>query len=107
MAGARTQQRYYRLTFLRTPAILSLLKTIILTASAARDLDALPRRAREQVEAGLHRYATTGLGDVKALQGREGFRLRIGSCRVIFDEDATTILAIYVGRRTSTTYRRS
>ena len=81
------------------------MKTITLTPSAAKDLDALPRDAREQVEAGLHRYAVTGQGDVKALQGRDGFRLRIGSYRVIFDEDATTILAIYIGRRTTTTYR--
>ena len=81
------------------------MKTIVLTPSAARDLDALPRDARDQVEAGLHRYAMTGEGDVKALQGRDGFRLRIGSYRVIFDEDATTILAIYIGRRTTVTYR--
>jgi mRNA interferase RelE/StbE len=82
-------------------------KTIILTLSAAKDLDALPREGRERVEAGLQRYAMSGHGDVKALQGRDGYRLRIGSYRVIFDEDATTILAIYIGRRTTTTYRRS
>jgi mRNA interferase RelE/StbE len=82
-------------------------KTIILTLSAAKDLDALPRDARGQVETGLHRYAMTGQGVVRALQGRNGFRLRIGSYRVIFDEDATTILAIHVGRRTTTTYKRS
>jgi predicted transcriptional regulator len=35
------------------------------------------------------------------LQGRDGYRLRIGSYRVIFDEDAATILAIYIGRRVS------
>jgi len=81
--------------------------TIVLTLSAAKDFDALPRDAREQVEAGLHHYAMTGQGDVKALQGRDGFRLRIGSYRVIFDEDAIAILAIYVGRRATTTYRRS
>jgi mRNA interferase RelE/StbE len=62
---------------------------------------------REQVEAGLHRYAMTGQGDVKALQGRNGWRLHIGSHRVIFDEDASTILAIYIGRRATTTYKRS
>ncbi len=82
------------------------MKTIILTLSAAKDLDALPRDAREQVESGLHRYAMTSQGDVKRLQGREGFRLRIGSYRVIFDENLTTILAIYVGRRDTTTYKR-
>ena len=46
-------------------------------------------------------------GDVKALQGRDGYRLRIGSYRVIFDEDATTILAIYIGHRATTTYTRN
>ncbi len=83
------------------------MKTIILTLTAAKDLDALPQDAREQVEVGLHRYAMTGRGDVKALQGRSGYRLRIGGYRVIFDEDASTILAIYVGRRATTTYERN
>ena len=83
------------------------MKTIILTLTAAKDLDALSRDAREHVEAGLHRYAISGQGDVKALRGREGYRLRIGFYRVIFDEDATTILAIYIGRRATTTYKRS
>ncbi|TQF35997.1 plasmid stabilization protein [Bradyrhizobium sp. UNPF46] len=83
------------------------MKTIALTLSAAKDLDALPQDARERIEAGLHRYAMTGQGDVKALQGRDGYRLRIGSYRVIFDEDATTILAIYIGRRATTTYKGS
>jgi len=82
-------------------------KTIILTLGAAKDLDALPLDGRRQVEAGLYRYAITGHGDVRALHGRQGYRLRIGSYRVIFDEDATTILAIYIGRRTTATYTRS
>ena len=83
------------------------MKTIILTLSAAKELDAVPRDAREQVESGLNRYAMTGQGDVKALQGRDGYRLRIGSFWVIFDEDATTILSIYIGRWATTTYKRS
>ncbi|MFZ2107086.1 MAG: hypothetical protein WAV18_17215 [Roseiarcus sp.] len=47
-----------------------------------------------------------GKGDVKRLSGMDGFRLRIGRYRVIFDEDATTILAIYIGKRETTTYLR-
>jgi len=88
-------------------AIISLVKTIVLTPSAAKDIDSLPQDAREQVQTALHRYAMTGQGDVKALHGRDGYRLRVGSYRVIFDEDATTILAIYIGRRATTTYKRS
>jgi mRNA interferase RelE/StbE len=82
-------------------------KTIILSHAAAKDLDGLSDEAREAVQTGLVRYAMTGVGDVKPLSGREGFRLRIGAYRVIFDEDASTILAIYVGKRQTTTYRRN
>jgi len=82
------------------------MKTIIYTVAAARDLEALERNARRQVETGLEHYAMTGQGDVKALVGQPGYRLRIGRYRVIFDEDRTTILAIYIGKRETTTYRR-
>jgi mRNA interferase RelE/StbE len=83
------------------------MKTIVLTHQAARDLDRLPREAREAIEQGLSEYATTGGGDIKKLGGREGYRLRIGSYRIIFAEDRTTILAVYIGRRATTTYRRN
>jgi len=59
------------------------------------------------VESELHRYAMTGQGDARPLHGRDGYRLRIGVYRVILDEDAATILAIYIGRRATTTYKRS
>lgn len=83
------------------------MKTLILTLAAAKDLDALPQDAREQVEVALHRYAMTGQGDVRPLSGRGGWPLRIGGYRVIFDDDASTILAIYIGRRVTTTYKRT
>lgn len=82
------------------------MKTIVLTAAAAKDLDDLPAEAREAVSEGLIHYALTGEGDVKRLSGREGYRMRIGRYRVLFDEDQTTILAIYIGKRETTTYRR-
>lgn len=82
------------------------MKTVILTHQAAKDLDSLPRDARLDVETGLNKYAVSGEGDVKRLSGRDGFRLRIGRYRVLFDEDRTTILAIYVGKRETTTYRK-
>ena len=83
------------------------MKTIILSAAAARQLDALPDEARDQVLAALDRYAITGAGDAARLGGREGYRLRVGRYRVLFDEDRTTILAVYVGKRETTTYRRN
>lgn len=83
------------------------MKAIIFTVAAARDLDALPAAAREQVIEALSRLAVEGVGDVKMLSGREGFRLRVGVYRVLFTQDMTTIVAIYVGRRQSATYSRS
>lgn len=83
------------------------MKTIVLTASAARDLDNLPADVRQQVSDGLIEYAVSGRGDVKRLAGRDGYRLRIGRYRVLFDEDRTTILAIYIGKRETTTYGRN
>ena len=77
---------------------------------------ASPRAIREQAEVAktpeaalrfldaLDVYAISGRGDVKRLVGREGFRLRVGRYRIVFDEDQTRILAIYVGKRETTTY---
>ena len=79
-------------------------KTIILTHKAAKDLDALPGPVRRSVTEALAAYAMTGQGDIKRLSGRDGHRLRVGSYRVLFAEDALTILAIYVDRRSTTTY---
>ncbi len=82
-------------------------KTIILTHKAAKDLDALPAVARHSITEALAAYASEGRGDVKKLSGREGFRLRVGEYRVIFGDDGETILAVYIGRRTSSTYART
>jgi mRNA interferase RelE/StbE len=81
------------------------MKTIVLTHAAAKDLDSLPSNMRTVVANALIDYAVTGRGDVKALRGRDGYRLRIGRRSVLFDEDQTTILAIYIGKRETTTYR--
>jgi mRNA interferase RelE/StbE len=83
------------------------MKTVIFTAAAAKDHDALPAQAREEVDIALDNYATDGRGDVKRLQGSPYYRLRVGRYRVVFDEDQTTILAIYIGKRETTTYRGS
>jgi len=81
-------------------------KTIIFTARAAKEFDALPAKARREVGSSLNDYAVTGRGDVKALKGQGGFRMRVGSYRILFDEDQVTILAITITRRSTTTYRR-
>jgi mRNA interferase RelE/StbE len=82
------------------------MKTVVFTSRAARELDALPEKDGATVAEALFDYAVTGRGDVKKLSGQGGFRMRIGRYRVIFAEDGLTILAIYVGIRQTTTYRK-
>jgi mRNA interferase RelE/StbE len=81
------------------------MKTVIFTTGAARDHDALPQDARASVDDALFLYAREGRGDVKRLQGSPYYRLRAGRYRIVFDEDQITILAIYIGKRETTTYR--
>lgn len=83
------------------------MKTITFAATAAKELDALPRQAQDRIMDALTGYSLHGTGDIKQLNGRQGYRLRIGSDRVIFNEDQTTILAIYVGTRATDTYKRN
>ena len=79
------------------------MKTIVFTSASAKQFDALPLAAQAAIEAALGRYAIDGHGDVKPLSGRAGYRLRIGEYRVLFDESRTTILAVYIGRRSTHT----
>src|SRR5450432_4559973 len=69
--------------------------TVIFTSQAAKDFDALSKPTRIAIAKALDDYAMKGEGDIKKLSGRDGYRLRIGAYRVIFSEDATTILTIY------------
>ena len=80
------------------------MKTLIYSDRAAKQLDSLPLAAQEHVIETLDQYAISGVGDVKKLAGRDGYRLRVGSYRVVFAEDQVTVLAIYIGRRDTTTY---
>ena len=82
------------------------MKTIVFTPRAARQLDKLPATAREEILDGLAKSAIGGVGDVKKLRDRAGCRLRVGSYRVIFEEDQVTVLTIEIVRRTSQTYKR-
>ena len=60
------------------------MKTIVWTDPARADVRSLSKPIAMQILAALHRFAETGVGDVKALQGREELRLRIGDYRLFF-----------------------
>ena len=72
---------------------------VLYTVAARRNLRALPPEVRRQIEAKLERFAATGAGDVRKLQGEEGVRLRSGDYRVIFVETEDAIEVRSVGHR--------
>jgi mRNA interferase RelE/StbE len=63
---------------------------------AEKDLERLDRKVRQRIVAAVDRFAQTGQGDVKRLQGmkEETFRLRVGEWRVIFLEEETLFILI-------------
>jgi mRNA interferase RelE/StbE len=68
------------------------MKRIVWTEPAKADVRRLDREVAMRILAALHRFAKTGEGDVKALQGKEELRLRIGDYRLFFlCPDADTI----------------
>jgi len=58
--------------------------TVELSPGAQRDLRALDGTIRPRVVKAVARYAETGTGDVKQLQGSADYRLRVGNYRVRF-----------------------
>ncbi|WP_043747924.1 type II toxin-antitoxin system RelE family toxin [Methylobacterium nodulans] len=75
------------------------MKAITYTPAARKSLAKLPEAVRDQLRAKLRRYAETGAGDVKALSGRSGRRLRSGDYRVIFEETDDAIEVVALGHR--------
>lgn len=58
------------------------MKRIVWTALAKTDVRRLDKTTAMRILATLHRFADSGEGDVKALQGMEELRLRIGDYRL-------------------------
>ena len=60
------------------------MKRIVWTDPAKTDIRRLSKPTAMQILSALHRFAESGAGDVKALQGREELRLRIADYRLFF-----------------------
>ncbi len=60
------------------------MKRIGWTEPAKADVRRLDRPTAMHILSALHRLAESGAGDVKALQGKEELRLRIGDYRLFF-----------------------
>lgn len=75
------------------------MKVVLYTVAARKSLRGLPPDVGQKLGAKLARYAETGVGDVRNLQGASGARLRSGDYRVIFTETTDAIEVLAVGHR--------
>jgi len=80
-------------------AIIFFVKEVEFTSAAVRQWRKLPATTRAQIDLKLKAFAETGIGDVKALKGAAGMRLRSGDWRVLFTMKANTITIHAVGHR--------
>ncbi|MEO8727702.1 MAG: type II toxin-antitoxin system RelE/ParE family toxin [Acidobacteriaceae bacterium] len=82
------------------------MKKIIWSAPARADVRRIDRDIAMRILTALHRFAETGEGDIKKLQGESGeLRLRVGDYRVRFTEDSANTLHIHSVRHRSEAYR--
>jgi len=74
-------------------------KEIEFTSAAVRQWRKLTPTTRAQIDLKLRAFVETGIGDVKALKGAVGMRLRSGDWRVLFTVKANTVTIHAVGHR--------
>ncbi|WP_027579630.1 type II toxin-antitoxin system RelE/ParE family toxin [Bradyrhizobium sp. Ai1a-2] len=75
------------------------MKEIEFTSAAVRQWRKLSAATRAQIDLKLKTFAETGVGDVKALKGVSGMRLRSGDWRVLFTMKGNIITVHAVGHR--------
>lgn len=80
------------------------MRRIVYTRLALKQLKAIPQPTAARIRSKIEQYATDPpslAGNVLKLQGREGYRLRVGDYRVIFDDDGNVLDILGVGPRGS------
>ncbi|MCW5711697.1 type II toxin-antitoxin system RelE/ParE family toxin [Shinella sp.] len=78
------------------------MKQIVFHAPALRMLARIPRNEADKIRRKIYQYAADPAAqkaNVKKLQGRAGFRLRVGNWRVIFDENGDVLDVLEVDSR--------
>ena len=78
--------------------------TVELTKQAAKSLRKLPADVRETIIVKIEELAKDPFSpnlDIKKLQGRDGYRLRVGNWRIIYDlyKQQLLIVVIKIGDR--------
>lgn len=80
------------------------MRRILYTRTALKQLASVPEPAATRIRSKIAQYAADPAslaGNVRKLQGREGYRLRVGDYRVIFDDDGTILDILSLGPRGS------
>jgi mRNA interferase RelE/StbE len=81
-------------------------KRVIFTIPARADIRRIDRDTAMRILTTLHRFAKTGEGDIKRLQGDSSeLRLRVGDYRVRFTEEPPDALLVHSVRHRSEAYR--
>jgi mRNA interferase RelE/StbE len=75
---------------------------VVWSPSTQRQLTRLSNQDQERVIEAMERFAATGRGDVRQMEGsRRQWRLRVGTIRIVFvfDQEARQIIVMRVDRR--------
>ena len=78
------------------------MKPISYTKAAIRALRRMPANTAQLIRSKIEAYAidpTSQANNVKALKGRDGFRLRVGDWRVILDDQGNVLAVLDIGPR--------
>ncbi len=82
------------------------MKKIIIVPQARTDVRRIDRETALRILAALDRFARTGEGDIKKLQGDSGdLRLRVGDYRVRFNEEPPGTILVHSVLHRSEAYR--
>jgi len=80
---------------------------VVLSPKAAKYLERLHEPTKGRIKAALKKLEQEPpQGDIKALAGREGYRLRVGAYRVLFGIDEDVIVVIEIDLRGQVYNRR-
>lgn len=80
------------------------MRRVTYTGEALKALERIPATTARRIRPKIAQYATDPASlrnNVRKLQGREGYRLRVGDNRVFFDEDNVVLTVLQVGPRGS------
>jgi mRNA interferase RelE/StbE len=75
---------------------------IAYSKASLRVLRRIPANEAKRIRSKIEAYAedpSSQANNVAKLQGRDGYRLRVGDWRVIFDQDGTVMAILAVGPR--------